>query len=171
MPGIRIDPSAAMSATAEPEISAKNIDAPIDTCASPPRIQPKSDEANAISRREIPDAFMIAPAKMKSGMASSGKLVAPLYVTMATFGRIAQPCVTTIAATATMASDTAIGTFSTTSTRTAPKRSSITVIARRSASLDRFGERSTVTARRRFARDDEIDDVRELGDDDERRRD
>ena len=42
MPGIRIEPSAATSATAEPEISAKNIDAPIDTCASPPRIQPNS---------------------------------------------------------------------------------------------------------------------------------
>ncbi len=78
MPGIRIDPSAATSATADPEISAKKSDAPIDTCARPPRIQPKSDAANAISRREIPDAFMIAPARMKSGMASSGKLVAPL---------------------------------------------------------------------------------------------
>ena len=78
MAGIRIDPRAAMSATAEPEISAKNIDAPIDTCASPPRIQPKSDEANAINRREMPDAFMIAPARMNNGIASSGKLVAPL---------------------------------------------------------------------------------------------
>src|SRR5437762_12559724 len=87
MPGIRIDPSAAMSATAEPEISAKNIDAPIETCASPPRAQPKSDDANAISLREIPDAFMIAPARMNSGIASSGKLVAPLYATIARFGR------------------------------------------------------------------------------------
>ena len=67
-----------MSATAEPEISAKNIDAPIDTCARPPRIQPNSADANAISRCEMPDAFMIAPARMNSGIASSGKLVAPL---------------------------------------------------------------------------------------------
>src|SRR5690242_11356334 len=64
IPGIRIEPSAATSATAEPEISAKNSEAPIDTCASPPRIQPNSDDANAISRREMPDAFMIAPARM-----------------------------------------------------------------------------------------------------------
>ena len=76
--GIRIDPSAAMSATAEPEISAKNIDAPTDTCARPPRIQPNSADATAISRCEMPDAFMIAPARMNSGIASSGKLVAPL---------------------------------------------------------------------------------------------
>ncbi len=76
--GIRIEPSAATSATAEPEISAKNSDEPIDTWASPPRIQPNSADANAISRREMPDAFMIAPARMNSGMASSGKLVAPL---------------------------------------------------------------------------------------------
>ena len=78
MPGIMIEPSAATSATAEPEISAKNSDAPIDTCASPPRIQPKMDDANAIRRCEMPDAFMIAPARMNSGIASSGKLVAPL---------------------------------------------------------------------------------------------
>jgi hypothetical protein len=78
MPGIMIEPSAATSATADPEISAKNNDAPIDTCASPPRTQPNSDEANAMSRCEIPDAFMIAPARMNSGMASSGKFVAPL---------------------------------------------------------------------------------------------
>ena len=73
-----MEPSAATSATAEPEISAKKSDAPIETCASPPRIQPNSEEAKAISRREMPDAFMIAPARMKSGIASSGKLVAPL---------------------------------------------------------------------------------------------
>ena len=77
IPGIRIDPRAATSATAEPEISAKNSDAPIDTCASPPRIQPNIDDAKAIRRREIPEAFMIAPARMNSGIASSGKLVAP----------------------------------------------------------------------------------------------
>ena len=52
--------------------------APIDHLARPPRIQPNSAQANAISRREIPEAFMIAPARMKSGIAISGKLVAPL---------------------------------------------------------------------------------------------
>ena len=62
MPGMRIDPSAATSATADPEISAKKSDAPMETCARPPRIQPNSDDAKAINRREMPDAFMIAPA-------------------------------------------------------------------------------------------------------------
>jgi hypothetical protein len=78
MPGIMIEPRAATSATAEPEISAKNSEAPIETCASPPRIQPKTADANAIRRCEMPDAFMIAPARMNSGIASRGKLVAPL---------------------------------------------------------------------------------------------
>ena len=76
--GIRIEPSAETSATAEPEISAKNIEAPIDTIASPPRTKPNNAEAKAIRRCEMPEAFMIAPARMKSGMAISGKLVAPL---------------------------------------------------------------------------------------------
>ena len=35
-----MEPSAATSATAEPEISAKNSEAPIDTCDRPPRTQP-----------------------------------------------------------------------------------------------------------------------------------
>ncbi len=63
----------------------------METCARPPLIQPNSADAKAISRREIPDAFMIAPARMKSGIASSGKLVAPLYVTSARFGRMPVP--------------------------------------------------------------------------------
>src|SRR2546429_8930676 len=78
--GIRIDPSAAASATAEPEISAKNIEVTMVTCASAPRRKPSNADDSAISRREIPDAFMIAPARMKSGIAMSGKLVAPVYI-------------------------------------------------------------------------------------------
>src|SRR5947207_8564212 len=76
--GMRIEPRAETSATAEPEISAKNIEAPIDTIARPPRMKPRIDEAKAMSRREMPEAFMIAPARMKSGIAMSGKLSAPL---------------------------------------------------------------------------------------------
>ena len=129
MPGIRIDPSAATSATADPEISAKNSDDPIDTCASPPRIQPNSADANAIRRREMPDAFMIAPARMNSGIASSGKLVAPLYATTARLGRIARPWVATIAISATAPSATAIGTLNSTSASTAANRPSMIVIA------------------------------------------
>ena len=62
--GIKTEPSAATSATADPEISAKNKDTPMLTCAKPPRIQPNSAEAKLIKRREIPDEFMMAPAKM-----------------------------------------------------------------------------------------------------------
>src|SRR5437763_3619976 len=171
MAGIRIDPRAAMSATAEPEISAKNIDAPIDTWASPPRIHPNNDDANAINRREMPDAFMIAPARMKSGIASRGKLVAPLYATIARLGRMPKPWLATIATTATMPSATAIGTFSTTSVSTAPKSSSINIIAiRRRSSLRCFGERYA-TRTRRLLRDGEIDQMRDFGDDDQRRAD
>src|SRR6185437_12712853 len=168
MPGIRIEPSAATSATAEPEISAKNSDAPIDTCARPPRIQPNTDEANAIRRREIPDAFMIEPARMKSGIASSGKLVAPLYVTTARFGSTSRPCVDTIATTATMPSDTAIGTLISTSPRTAAKRTSIATSA---LLVQSFRQRQFSGRRGWRAFTHEIDEMQDLGDDDQRRRD
>ena len=68
---------AATSATALPEISAKNSDTPTLTMASPPRTKPISAETKAMSRVEIPDVFISAPASTKSGMAMSGKLVAP----------------------------------------------------------------------------------------------
>ena len=75
---MRMEPSADTSATAEPEISAKKSDAPIETIASPPRMKPSTALAKAISRVVMPEAFMIAPARMNSGMAISGKFVAPL---------------------------------------------------------------------------------------------
>src|SRR5881227_3984748 len=89
--GMRIDPSAAASATADPEISAKNIEVTMVTWASAPRMKPRSAEERAMSLREMPEAFMIAPAKMKSGMAMSGKLVAPVYMAMGTLGSAATP--------------------------------------------------------------------------------
>src|SRR5690348_597747 len=171
MPGIRIDPSAATSATAEPEISAKNSDAPIDTCASPPRIQPNTDEAKAISRREIPDAFMIDPARMKSGIASSGKLVAPLYVTTARFGRTATPCEMIIATTATMPSDTAIGTLMITSASTAAKSTSIVMARPASSSMQAFRQRQAAGRLGGRALADQVDEMHAFGDHDQRRRD
>ena len=77
MAGMRTEPVAATSATAEPEISAKNIETPTLTMASPPRTKPISAETKAMRRVEMPPVFMSAPARMKSGMAMSGKLVAP----------------------------------------------------------------------------------------------
>ena len=44
--------------------------------------------ARLIRRREMVEAFMMPPAKMNSGTASSGKSVAPWNITSATFGSI-----------------------------------------------------------------------------------
>src|SRR6059058_1734794 len=89
--GMRMDPKAAASATAEPEISAKNIDVAMVTSDRAPRIEPNIAEERAISRREMPLAFMIAPARMKSGMAIKGKLVAPVYMAMGALGSASAP--------------------------------------------------------------------------------
>src|SRR3954469_13957088 len=109
--GMRMDPSAAASATAEPEISAKNMEVTMVTCASAPRTKPKMAEESAIRRREMPDAFMIAPARMKRGMAIRGKLVAPVYMTSGTLARAPRPPAWTMATSATTASAMAMGTL------------------------------------------------------------
>ena len=85
------------------------------TIARPPLTNPKIAEAKAIRRREIPVEFMIAPARLNRGMAINGKLVAPSIITSATFGNTSGPCANTIAALATTASATAIGTLISTS--------------------------------------------------------
>jgi len=54
-------------------------------------MKPSSAVAKAIRRDEIPEAFMIAPARMNSGIASSGKLVAALYTTMGRFSSASLP--------------------------------------------------------------------------------
>src|SRR4249919_2119647 len=82
MPGIKIDPSAATSATELPEISAKIIEATIDTIAKPPRKKPTNDRQKPIRRREIEVAFISAPASTNSGIAISGNLPAPSYNTI-----------------------------------------------------------------------------------------
>ena len=77
MAGMMMDAVAATPATAEPEISAKNMWLNTFTWARAPLIQPTSAWQKSISRCEIPEVFMIAAARMKSGIAMSGKLVAP----------------------------------------------------------------------------------------------
>lgn len=89
--GMMIGPVAATSATAEPEISAKNIEETTFTCASAPRIEPTSAVQKSIRRREIEDEFMTAPAKMNIGMAISGKLEAPSCRTRAALTSICGP--------------------------------------------------------------------------------
>ena len=126
MAGIRIDPSAATSATADPLISAKKSEALIVTIARPPRMKPTNAEAKLINRVLIPDAFMIAPAKMKSGIAMSGKDVDPLYITRPTLGsEPIPPGPVIMASTATAPREIAIGiprTTNNSNTRPIPSR-------------------------------------------------
>ncbi len=63
-----------MSATDEPEIAPKNVDASTLTSDRPPRMKPTSTPANATSRRAIPPSAMMAPASTKNGIASSENL-------------------------------------------------------------------------------------------------
>ena len=86
------------------------------TIAKPPRIKPTSAEARLISRIEIPVQFIIAPAKIKRGIAISGNFVEPSKRTRAALGRLAMPELSIIPERATIPRDTAIGTF----TRTRP---------------------------------------------------
>ena len=62
----------------------------IETWASPPRIWPTSDRANATMRSVMPQAFISSPAMMKNGMASSVKESTPTKarVTMLLIGRV-----------------------------------------------------------------------------------
>src|SRR5262245_32386656 len=77
MAGITTLPMAAASATDEPEISLWIRVATTVTMASPPRMNPTRLFARLTSRWEMPEVSMRPPARMNSGMASSGKLEAP----------------------------------------------------------------------------------------------
>src|SRR3954462_12768102 len=91
---------------------------------------------------------------------------------MARFGRMPMPWLVTMAMSATMPSDTAIGMFNSTSASTAPNSKSMMVIAvRRVSSVQPFGQRNARARRRRRLRaDDEIEKISHFGDDDEHRR-
>src|SRR5574341_431996 len=77
MAGIITEPTAALSAAAEPEIPAKNMLATTDTMASPPVTQPTRTLAKLMSRREIPPLSIRAPASRKNGTAWSTVESAP----------------------------------------------------------------------------------------------
>ena len=76
--GIRVDPSADVSATADPERPANSIDDRMLTCARPPRMWPMKAWENSTRRRVMPPRFMTSPASIKNGSAISGKLSMPL---------------------------------------------------------------------------------------------
>jgi hypothetical protein len=75
--GMAIAPRAAVSAAAEPEIPAKNMEATMTAQARPPGTQPTRLSEKSISWREIPPVSMIEPASMKSGTASRSKESTP----------------------------------------------------------------------------------------------
>src|SRR5688500_15761667 len=66
-------PTAAASATAEPEMPPNRVDAAMLTWPSPPRTWPISDPANATMRAARPPRTIRSPAKMTNGMAISVK--------------------------------------------------------------------------------------------------
>ena len=71
------EPIEAVSATDEPEIAPKNVEARMFTSDNPPRMKPTSTPANATSRRAMPPSAMMAPASTKNGIASSENLLTP----------------------------------------------------------------------------------------------
>lgn len=92
MAGMRMLPRAAASATADPDISAKNIEVTIFTMASPPRINPTRALAKLINLCEMPAEFIKLPVSTNRGMANRGKLSAPLNNLKGTVRR-STPCI------------------------------------------------------------------------------
>ena len=87
---------------------------PIVTIDRPPRTKPIRAEVRAISRREMPLAFMMAPARMNSGTAIKENFTAPSKSVNGTLGRSRRPVSSTIATTDAKPSATAIGTSAST---------------------------------------------------------
>ena len=80
MAGIRIEPRAEVSATAEPLKPANMMEDRMFTWASPPRRWPTTAFANRTRRAVMSPTFMIWPASMKSGIASSGNWLIPANI-------------------------------------------------------------------------------------------
>jgi hypothetical protein len=76
--GMRKEPMAEQSATADPETPAKNMFVTIFTWASPPFKRPTIISANATNLSVIFAAFIKSPARIKKGMAMNGKTSTPV---------------------------------------------------------------------------------------------
>ena len=76
------------SAAVEPEMPEKRISATTTTIASPPRTFPTIAIARSTMRSEIPPDSISAPARMKSGMASSTNESTPPRILI---GRMIRP--------------------------------------------------------------------------------
>ena len=66
-----------MSATDEPEIAPKKVEARMFTSDKPPRMKPTEIDAKLIRRVAMPPSAMMAPASTKKGMASKENLLTP----------------------------------------------------------------------------------------------
>ena len=75
--GIITEPTAAVSATDEPEMQPNMVEATMLTSAMPPRMKPTNTLARLTSRSAMPPTAMMAPARMKNGIASSEKPLMP----------------------------------------------------------------------------------------------
>jgi len=73
-------PIAAVVAALDPEIAAKNMAEITVTSPKPPRARPTRACAKLISRPDIPDDSIRAPARMKNGMAANGKESIPANI-------------------------------------------------------------------------------------------
>jgi hypothetical protein len=85
--GMRKEPMAEQSATADPETPAKNMLVTILTWASPPFNRPTIISANPINLSVILAAFIKSPAKIKNGMAMNGKTSTPVNMRCAMIPR------------------------------------------------------------------------------------
>ena len=106
-----MDPSAATSATADPEISAKNIEVAMLIMLRPPFINPTRAEANAINLLDIPALFIMDPARINKGIAINGNFIDPSNMTIAVSIKKLVPVFNTIAIIVVTARPIAIGTF------------------------------------------------------------
>jgi hypothetical protein len=75
--GITMPPTAAMSASFEPETPEKNAVAVMVISPSPPRTRPKMRSSSSISRDDMPFDSISSPASTKNGIASSTKWSLP----------------------------------------------------------------------------------------------
>ena len=69
--GMMMPPTAAISASLEPDTPEKNAVAVIVIRPSPPRSRPNIRSSNSMSRDDMPLASINKPASTKNGMASS----------------------------------------------------------------------------------------------------
>ena len=77
MEGISMEPTAAVSAAAEPEMPANRAEVPISTRPMPPVKWPRKARAISISFSEMPPDSISSPESMKNGMAIKEKELTP----------------------------------------------------------------------------------------------